>query len=82
MLFAIVSRSGPFQAKGWTPADRCLTVAAFYERHRLRPEIDPEDRYYFKTHAPVIDEVSPGVRRYHEHLMDHLRKRLDQLMAG
>lgn len=65
-----------------TPAERCLTVAAFYTRRRCRPEIDPEDRYYFKTHAPIIDDVPPGVRRYHEHLMGHLGRRIDQLMGA
>jgi hypothetical protein len=63
-----------------TPSKRCLTVAAFYSRHRARPEIDPEDRYYLKMHAPIVEDLPAGARRYHEHLMGHLDRRIRQLV--
>lgn len=68
-----------------TVADRhgaALCVSLAVSHLRGRPGVDPEDRYHFRNHAPVIVELGEHAQGYHRALMYALRAIVERPAGG
>lgn len=60
-----------------TPAEHIIALAQSLEEHE--GGVDPEDRYYFKAHTPVLTALSGDDLVLHDAIMRHLRSELAAL---
>lgn len=68
------------QAVGDTSAERCMAIAVYFARYE--GAIDPENRYYFDEHVPLISELQGDARMLHEILMNQLADRVGRFSTG